>query len=502
VTIASALDVHDGLGLAALVRSGEVTASELLEEAIRRAERVNPRLNAVITTMYDEARRSLELGVPEGPFAGVPFLLKDILQPYAGVRHTRGSKALRNYVPSHDSEVVSRFKRAGFVSFGRTNVPEFGLVAVTEPEAFGPCRNPWDVGRTPGGSSGGAAAVVAAGVVPIAGATDGGGSIRIPAGWCGIFGLKPSRGRVPSGPDNGEVWDGAVVEHVLTRTVRDSAAVLDALTGPAAGDPFLTAPPERPFLDEIALPPRTLRIGFTSRSPMGNPVDPECRTAVEETARLLEDLGHVVVPAQPRVDGVAVARAYLTLYYGQVAADVRWVERMVGKSAAARELEPETRVIAAIGENLSSADYLEARRGWNDFARAMGEFHRDHDLFLTPTASELPLPIGTLRRPPFERGALRVVNRLRAGAAGGKTGIIEKLAFRNLEPVPFTQLANLTGQPAMSVPLHWSAGGLPCGSHFVAPIGGEAMLLRLAAQLEEARPWGGRVPMVHASRSD
>jgi len=500
VSIASAFDAHDGLGMAALVRSGEVTAGELLEEAIRRTERVNPRLNAVITTMYDEAHRVLERGVPEGPFTGVPFLLKDILQSYAGVRYTQGSKALRNYVPSFDSEVVTRFRRAGFVSFGRTNVPEFGLVAVTEPEAFGPCRNPWDPARTPGGSSGGAAAAVAAGMVPITGATDGGGSIRIPAGWCGIFGLKPSRGRVPSGPAAGEVWDGAVAEHVLTRTVRDSAAVLDALSGPAPGDPFLVAPPERPYLDEITVAPRTLRIAFSTRSPMGNPVDPECRMAVEETARLLEELGHVVVPAEPRVDGVAVARAYLNLYYGQVAADARWVERMVGK-AAARELEPETRVIAAIGENLSSADYVEARRGWNEFARAMGAFHREHDVFLTPTAAELPLTVGTLRRPAVERGALRVVNRLRAGAALGRTGIIERLAFRNLEPVPFTQLANLTGQPAMSVPLHWSPDGLPCGSHFMAPIGGEATLLRLAAQLEEARPWGGRVPPVHASRT-
>src|SRR5690606_27028099 len=271
---------YDATGLAELVRKGEVEAAELLEEAIARTEAVNPRLNAVVTRMYEEGRRVAAAG-GEGPFAGVPFLLKDLLQHHAGVPMTCGSAALTEYVPERDIEVVSRFKRAGLVIFGKTNVPEFGLVATTEPAVHGPTLNPWDVRRSPGGSSGGSAAAVAAGLVPMAGANDGGGSIRIPAAWCGLFGLKPSRGRVPVGPYYAEIWGGAVCDHVLTRTVRDSAAMLDAIRGPAVGDPYRIEGPMRPYTEEATLPPGRLRIAFSTRSPLGATVDPECRRAVE-----------------------------------------------------------------------------------------------------------------------------------------------------------------------------------------------------------------------------
>jgi amidase len=488
---------HDATGLAELVRAGEVEARALLEEAITRTEGVNPPLNAVVTKMYDEGRRAAA-AEPAGPFGGVPFLLKDLLQHYAGVPMTCGSAALRGYVPEQDIEVVARYKRAGLAIFGKTNVPEFGLLATTEPAAHGPTLNPWDLRRSTGGSSGGSAAAVAAGLVPMAGANDGGGSIRIPAAWCGLFGLKPSRGRVPVGPYYAEIWGGAVCDHVLTRTVRDSAAMLDALRGPAPGDPYHFAEPPRPFAEEARTPPGHLRIAFATRSPVGSTVDIECRRAVEGTAELLEQLGHEVVEAEPPIDGMEVARAYLFLYYGYVAADIAWVERTFGRGAL-EGLEETTRAVATIGRSISAPEFLESRERWNHFARAMGAFHQRYDLYMTPTTASLPVEIGSLTPTSFQRAALRLVNRLDAGKAMRASSMTEKLAMENLGPVPFTQLANLTGQPAMSVPLHWTDAGLPCGVHFMAPIGAEALLFRMAGMLEEARPWRDRAPPIHSA---
>ncbi|MEX2584706.1 MAG: amidase [Gemmatimonadota bacterium] len=491
-------DRYDATGMAELVRRREVEPRELLEEAISRTEAVNPLINAVITRMYEHGRRRLAGPPVTGVFGGVPFLLKDLLQSYAGFPLSCGSEALRDYVPKWDSEVVRRFKRAGLIAFGKTNVPEFGLVATTEPEAFGPTLNPWNPARSPGGSSGGSAAAVAAGLVPIASANDGGGSIRIPAAWCGLFGLKPSRGRVPVGPYHAEIWGGAVADHVLTKSVRDSAAMLDAIIGPAPGDPYHYERPERPFVEEAAIDPDPLRIAFTTRSPIGSTVDPECRRAVEETARLLEDLGHQVEEALPPINGVEVARAYLFLYYGYVGAELRWVAETFGAGAARKRVEAATRAVATIGESISAAEFLESRQRWNEFARVMGAFHQRYDLFMTPTTASLPVELGSLSMSPLEKAALRVANRTGAGRAMRASGIPERLALQNLGPVPFTQLANLTGQPAMSVPLHWSESGLPCGVHFMAPVACEAVLFRLAGQLEKARPWRDRTPPIRA----
>lgn len=486
-------DRYDALGLAGLVRGGEVTPAELLEEAIARAEEANPSLNAIVTPMYEIGRR-IAASPPPGPFSGVPFLLKDLLQPMAGARMTAGSAALRSYVPPVDSHVVSRFRAAGLVPFGKTNVPEFGLVATTEPRAYGATHNPWSLERSPGGSSGGSGAAVAAGIVPMAGANDGGGSIRIPAAWCGLFGLKPSRGRVGAGPLNSEVWGGAVADLVLSRSVRDSAAALDAIIGLAPGDPYPFAPPERPYVEELGRAPGRLRIAFNTRSPIGREVDPECARAVEDAAALLEELGCDVEEAAPAIDGLAVARAYLALYFGEVAAEMRWLESVVGKSIAHAGVEETTRLVGLIGESIPAAEHVASRRRWNDFARAMGEFHAIYDLYLTPTTAALPVPLGSLGQSSVERMALRAVNLVRAGGLVKASGIAERIALENMAPVPFTQLANLTGQPAMSVPLHWTVDGLPCGVHFIAPIGGEALLFRLAARLEEARPWFDRRP--------
>jgi amidase len=494
MTLFAEYERYDATGLAELVRAGEVSAGELMEEAIARAEALNPKLNAIVTPMYEEARRIAAGRLPDGAFTGVPLLLKDLLHAYAGVPLTSGSAALRDYVPDRDSEVVARLKRAGLVVFGKTNVPEFGLVATTEPRAYGPTRNPWDLARSAGGSSGGSGAAVAAGITPIASATDGGGSIRIPAAWCGLFGLKPSRGRVPAGPFYGEVWEGAVAHGVLTRRVRDSAAALDALAGPAPGDPYLFSKPGRPFREAVDAPVGALRIAYATRSPLATAVHPECRRAVEESLALLEELGHHLTEAEAPVEGMEVARAYLILCVGEVAADLRLVSRLTGRKWSSLDLEDVTRFGGVIGESLSSAEYVESRRRWDVFGRAMGAFHEQFDLYLTPTTAAPPLEIGSLDPSVPETVALRLLNTLRTGRAARATGVPERLGLNNLAPVPFTQLANLTGQPAMSVPLHESADGQPYGIQFMAPVGREDLLFRLASQLEKARPWDTRRP--------
>jgi amidase len=488
-------DRYDGLGLAELIRGRQVSAAEVCAAAIERIERLNPGLNAVVFPMFDLARRSLPER-PEGPFGGVPFLLKDLLSICAGVPLTFGCKALKNFVPDHDSELVRRYRRAGLVILGKTNTPEFGLVAYTEPELFGPTRNPWDPGRTPGGSSGGSAAAVAAGMVPLAGAGDGGGSIRIPAAYCGLFGLKPSRGRVPTGPDFGELWQGAVVEHVLTRSVRDSAAMLDCIAGADAGAPFIAAPPERPFLEEVRRPPGRLRIGFSSRSPIGTPVHPENEKALLQAALLLERLGHEVEEASPELDGTALARSYLAMLYAEVAADLQDLGLVLGRPARRQDVETATWTLGLLGRCLPASELAGARRLWGRAARAMGRFHRSYDLYMTPTTAQPPALIGELKGRPCEIALLEAVDRLGLGRLLRASGVIERIAFQNLARTPFTQLANFTGQPAVSLPLHWTRTGLPCGVHFTARIGEEATLLRLAAQLESERPWFDRRPAV------
>jgi len=494
-------DRYDGLGLAELIRKGEVSAREVCEAAIRRIEALNPALNAVIQPMFDLGRRAVEAGLPDGPFRGVPFLLKDLMAAYAGVPLTAGSRACRNYIPDRDSELVRRFKQAGLVVLGKTNCPEFGLLGVTEPELHGPTRNPWDAGRTPGGSSGGSAAAVAAGMTPLASAGDGGGSIRIPASHCGLFGLKPSRGRNPTGPAYGAVWQGAVVEHALTRSVRDSAALLDATHGADAGAPYVIAPPERPYSEEVKREPGVLKIAFNTRSPIGTAVHPECVRAVEETARLLEGLGHAVEAAQPDLNGEALAKSYLTMYFGEMAADIEALTSILGRKATRSDVESLTWTLGLMGRTFSAGHFVRSLREWDIAARQMGRFHETYDLYLTPTVAFPPVRIGELAPKPAERVAMNVINALGLGKLLQLSGITDKLAIESLSKTPFTQLANFTGLPAMSVPLHWTADGLPCGVQFIGRFGGEAALFRLAAQLEAARPWFDRRPDGLASRT-
>ncbi|MDT0331965.1 amidase [Nocardiopsis lambiniae] len=482
---------HDAVGLAALIDKGEVNALEVLEAAITRAEQVQPRLNALVLTMYDEARR-IAADPPKGPLSGVPFLLKDLFQDYAGFPTSAGNRALRHIPAPHHAEIVRRWLDAGLVPFAKTNVPEFGAKGITEPREFGPTRNPWNTAHTPGGSSGGSAAAVAAGVVPAAGGNDGGGSIRIPAACCGLFGLKPGRGRVPFGPSWGEPMHGASVNGVLTRTVRDSALLLDVMAGPEATSPYPIAPPERPYTREVGHDVGRLRIGFTDRSPLGTRVHPEAVRAVRDAAALLESLGHDVEEAEPAIDGRALTEDFLNLWYGSMAALVDGIKADTGCSDD--DFETDTLFLAAMGRARTASDYVRGHDRWNAHVLALADFHSRHDLLLTPTIAGPPLTIGRLDPPTWLRSAERLLVRTRTERLVTRTDLVTTEVMNNLTATPFTLVANLTGTPAMSVPLHRTPAGLPLGVQFIAPAAGEGLLLRLAAQLEQARPWAHHRP--------
>lgn len=471
------LSYIDATALAELVRQKEVTPVELVEGAVARIERLNPELNAVVTPMYDQAIEAAKADLPDGPFMGVPFLLKDLLAAYAGVPMTLGSGLVRHFVPDHDSELVNRIKRAGLIILGKTNTPEFGLLPTTEPRLFGPCHNPWDRTRTSGGSSGGSAAAVAAGMVPFAHGNDGGGSIRIPASCCGLFGLKPTRARNPLGPDFGDIMSGLVVEHAITRSVRDSAALLDATSGPQGGDPYWAPPPARPFLKEVGVAPGRLSIAFTVDAGSGIKVHEDCVKAVREAADLCVELGHEVKEASPHFERELVNQAFMSVWAAGVAANLEGISRMTGKAVSTDQVEPLTWALYEMGLQVKASDYLLSLNFFQSLGRKMDRFMCDYDVWLTPTLGEPPVPLGTFDSPPD--------NPLQ--------GFLRSAQF-----VPFTPFANATGQPAMSVPLSWNDEGLPIGTHFVGRFGDEATLFRLAAQLEQARPWAKRRPKLTA----
>ena len=484
----------DALAQAELVRTRQISATELATLAIERIEAVNPRINAVVHPMFEQGLRLAAGALPDGPFTGVPFLIKDLLAWYQGEPITSGSRLLRGFVAPHDSEIVTRYRRAGLVVLGKTNTPELGLLPFTEPELFGPTRNPWNTERTTGGSSGGSAAAVASGMVAMAGGGDGGGSIRIPASCCGLFGLKPTRGRTPTGPDQGEIWRGAVIEHVLTRSVRDSAAMLDAIAGPDPGAPYYAPPPARPFLDEINAPPGRLRIAFSTAPFLGGSVDPECQRAVTDTAHLLESLGHDVVEAAPPVDREAFARAFVTLICGETRADLDEAEAATGRRASLATVEASTWAVAMLGTTITAAEYSSALRALQRYAREVGRFFEDFPLWLTPTVATPPFPIGALQPPRGEAAMLQLFGTLRSGRLLRAAGALERLAPMVFEWMSYTPLANVTGQPAMSLPLAWSTDGLPIGVHIQGRYADEATLFRLASQLEQAAPWAERWP--------
>jgi len=467
----------DATGLAGLVRRKQVKPIELVEAAIERIERLNPTLNAVVTPMYEQAREAAASKLPDGPFTGVPFLLKDLGAPFAGVRMTMGSAFLRNFAPDHDSELVARLKRSGLIIVGKTNTPELGILPTTEPRLFGPSHNPWDIHRTPGGSSGGSAAAVAARLVPMAHGNDGGGSIRIPASCCGIFGLKPTRARNPLGPDFGDIFSGLAIDHALTLSVRDSAALLDATTGPDVGDPYWAPPPARPFLQEVGADPGKLRIAFTVTAPTNVKLHGDCISAVRDAASLCADLGHEVVETAPQVNGELVTQSFMTLWSAGCAWTMDGLALAMGQAPTQDKFEPLTWALYEMGRKQSASSYLLSLTFLQRVARDIARFFLKHDVVLTPTLGEPPVTLGTFDSPPEDP----------------LQGLRRTEAF-----VPFTPICNATGQPAMSVPLYWNAQGLPVGVHFIGRFGDEATLFRLAAQLESARPWAGRRPPVSA----
>lgn len=488
---------HDATALAARVACGDVTPAELLALAQAQLDRVQPTLNALLRPLPELAQAQLARPL-QGPLAGVPLLVKDSVLDVAGVPTSYGSRSMAGYVPAVHAAPLQRLLDAGAVVFGKTNLPEFGLKGVSDSAAFGRVSNPWDPARSPGGSSGGSAAAVAAGVVPMAGGNDGGGSLRIPAACCGLFALKPSRGRISHGPGLGEIWFGACSEGVLSRSVRDTALGLDILCGPEPGDPFATtAPPS--FVTRLQQPGPRLRVAFSAASPIGTPVDAEAVVAVKQAAALLASLGHEVEEATPAIDGQAVAQAYLQLYFAQVPVAIAQARAL---GAAADDFELLTRVTAALGRATSAAASTGWLLQWNGFARRLAQFQQRFDVWLTPTLAGPPLLHGATDPPPALRAALQVL--LSTGLLGllARTGLmqglIDTIARDNLAPYPFTQLANLTGVPAMSLPLHWTSAGLPLGVQVVGRMGDELTLLRLAAQLEQARPWFDRLPALAA----
>jgi amidase len=483
---------YDALGLAELVARGEVTPTELLELAIARTTALSPQLSAVVMPMFDLARQRAGTTL-SGPFAGVPFLVKDMFQEHKGVPSLRGNRALKFRArpePRH-AEITSRWLDAGLVIFGRTNTPELGLKGITEPQAWPPARNPWNPLLTPGGSSGGAAAAVASGMVPMAGANDGGGSIRIPAACCGLFGFKPGRGRTPWGPGAGEQMHGAILNHAITRSVRDSAALLDASHGSEIGSPCILTPPVRPYAEEARSAPGRLRIAFSAHSPLGTPVDEVAWNAVTRAVQLLLDLGHQVEEAAAPVDGNQLALDFLTLWFARCAAGCDELQRAYGLSP--RDFEPDTRAMAAFGRALRADDYALACARIQQYAYLMAQFHTAYDVYLTPTLAHAPPRIGALRTRKIDEIMMRLLDATGLLRPAMRHGLAARVALDSLSWTPFTQLANLTGAPAMSVPLHWDSNNLPVGVHFSAGAGQEDLLFRLAGQLEQAQPWFGRV---------
>ena len=484
----SDLGAYDAIGLGDLVRRRKVSPAELLEDTIRRIEAVNPGLNAVICTLWEraraEARERTEKGAAPGEcFPGVPYLLKDLTTDMRGAPLADGSRFVRGYVSTVDSELVSRTRASGLVIAGRTNTSELGVLTTAEPLLYGPAHNPWNPRLTTGGSSGGSAAAVAAGMVPMAHGNDGGGSIRIPASCCGVFGLKPTRGRNSLGPLFGDFANGIACEHALTRTVRDSAALLDATSGAAPGDPYVAPPTARPFLEEARRSPRRLKIAFLSRVPDGwnenTALHPDCAAAVQDAARLCESLGHAVVETDPAaLAWPELPQRFITIFTSFVGHAVAYWERTLGKSVTREDLEPVTWDMYQASHGITAAAYLATWEELQRFSRKVACWYRDGgwDVLLSPTMQVPPTELGSFDPSPDDPGkSIRLA-----------------LSF-----VAFTRTQNITGDPAMSVPLYWNRNDVPIGVQFAAPFGAEATLFRLAAQLEKARPWAARKPPVH-----
>jgi amidase len=466
----------DATAQAELVRTGEASPKELVEAAIARIEALNPQLDAVIRTRFDAARAEAAGDLPNGPFRGVPFLLKDLGAHVAGEPAAHGLRSLHDVARPDTSYLAQQFKAAGFITLGRTNVPQFGTTVTTEPVGFPPARNPWNRDHSTGGSSGGSAAAVASGMVAAAHANDGGGSIRIPASECGLVGLKPTRARVSQGPEIGEGWAGGTIDGAVTRTVRDAAAILDAISAPMPGEPYYAPALPGPLRGEVGRDPGRLRVGFLDHAGAEGYLDhPECRAAVAAATKLLGSLGHVVEESAP---AAAYEEEFGQMFPVVIAADsakeIGEFEQLLGRPIPDEELEPRNLLYRDWGRSMSALDYLNARAWLGGWSRRMATWWEDHDILVTPTVAAPPPRIGWFTEDPAAEGQ------------------------RIVSFIPYTAQFNMTGQPAVSLPLHWSADGLPVGVQLVAAYGREDLLVRLASQLEQAAPWADRRPPISA----
>ncbi|MFZ0565926.1 MAG: amidase family protein [Chlamydiales bacterium] len=468
---------YDGLGLADLVARKEVTPEELVATAILAIEKVNPQLNAVLQVLSDQAIAEARGSLPQGPFTGVPFLIKELLLHAKGIRCEMGSRLAQGFRTHSDTELMARFRRAGFVLTGTTQTPEFGYSPTTETVLFGPVHNPWKHGYSAGGSSGGSGASVAAGIVPVAHGNDGGGSIRIPASCNGLVGLKPSRDRIPTGPDYSDPTCGLVCEFVLSRSVRDSAALLDVVAGADAGAPGLPVPPLRPYRDEVGADPGKLRIAWTTIPASGEKCHPECEKAVHNIVKLLEELGHTVEEKSPQYDWEEFLENIHVIWTVNNAILVEDLAKKMGRLPGPDTLESVTLACWEDGKKFSALDLLKSMEYGGRLSRVVGRFFEDIDIFVTPTLAKPPVPHGEMDQ--------------------NRKGMTAMEWTRHIfSYIPFTPLCNTTGQPAISLPLHWSADGLPIGVQFAGHFGDEAGLFRLAAQLEKAKPWASKKPSI------
>ncbi|MCO4772151.1 MAG: amidase [Deltaproteobacteria bacterium] len=484
-------DDMDAIGLAEAVRKGDASPAELLDAAAERIQSRNGDLNAVVYDMLDRARSKVD-SLPDGPLKGVPFLVKDLKLTIAGTPTSNSSKLSKDTLATVSSLTAERYEAAGLQILGKTNTPEFGIMGVTEPALRGPCRNPWNTGHTPGGSSGGSGSAVAARMVPIAHSGDGGGSIRIPASACGLFGLKPTRGRVTMSPHLGEAWGGFVQEHVLSRSVRDSALLLDIEAVPAPGEPYAQPPKERPWIEEVGVNPGKLRIGFFDENLYAGEAHPDCKAAVADAVTLCKELGHEVVPACPKFDTKSMVHAYFLTVATGVARFVETTSAGAGRKPTASDFEPATWLLAQIAWKTSAPDLLAAQQVMQAAGRDVAAYFGEYDVFLTSTLGKPPAAIGEVLPQGGELTQMALLRILNNGAL--MRIALDKMAEGKLAYSPNTQLFNQTGQPAMSVPLYWNAAGLPIGVQFAAGFGNEALLFRLASQLEEARPWAAKKP--------
>lgn len=486
---------YDALGLSQLIKAKKIKPEELLDLAIERAEQVNPKINALTQKWYDYSREMISRLSPNAPFAGIPFLIKDLSYHIQGRRLTKGSAGWQDYTSEKDSYLTEQLRKAGFLFMGRTNTPELGLAPFTEPEFYGPARNPWNVNKTAGGSSGGSGAAVAAGIVPIATASDGGGSIRVPASCNGLFGLKPSRGMLSLGPQTGEGWSGAVVEGCVSRSVRDTAAFLDACMGSFPGDPYIIQPPKERLLSQIQTAPRPLKIAYSIQHTLGGQIDQECVQAVHDAAKKLEALGHQVEEVNLPFQKEDLTKTFLYIVLTETAATVHELQEFLGrKIKVGKDVEANTYIQYLLGKTFSGMEYAVYKRRWNEISRRIADFHQNYDLTLTSVVALPPFDIGALQPSASEKRLVDFINTIKMGSLVRAN--IEQLADKIFQYIPYTAFANMTGQPAMSVPLHQTADGLPVGVMLTAAMGQDGLLLQLARQLEEAYPWFDKVPEV------